>query len=93
MKARTRERRIMMQRDSRIGLNPLVNASSGANGASHKYNLVSCEFCLKSFQPYRRSQRFCGARCRLLFWAAGELIREREAGNAEGIRDIIEKLK
>ena len=49
-----------------MGLNPLVNASSGANGASSKDILVSCEFCLKSFQPYRRSQRFCGARCRLL---------------------------
>ena len=76
-----------------MGLNPLVNASSGANGASSKDILVSCEFCLKSFQPYRSSQRFCGARCRLLFWAAGELVSEREAGNAAGIQHFIEKLK
>lgn len=82
-----------MATKARIGLDPLVNASSGANGASRKDILVSCGFCLKRFRPYRRSQRFCGARCRLLFWAAGELVRERAAGNAEGVRDIIERLK
>ena len=74
-------------------LDPFVNASSGANGASRKEILASCGFCLKRFRLYRRSQRFCGARCRLLFWAAGELVREQEAGNAKGIRGIIERLK
>ena len=82
-----------MQRVSGIGLNPLVNASSGANGASHKDILVSCGFCLKIFRPYRPSQRFCGARCRLLFWAAREIVRERETGNAGGIKGIIERPK
>jgi len=82
-----------IQRDPRLGLNPLVNASSGANGASNKDILISCEFCLKSFQPYRRSQRFCGVRCRLLFWAAGELVSEREKGNAGGISSFVERLK
>jgi len=82
-----------MQRNARIGLNPLVNASSEANGASRKDIFVSCGFCLKRFRPYRRSQRFCGARCRLLFWAAGQLVRERAAGKAEGIRGLIERLK
>jgi len=73
--------------------NPFVNASSGANGASREDSLMPCGFCLKRFRPYRPSQRFCGPRCRLLFWAAGELVRERAAGNAEGVRDIIERLK
>ncbi len=77
----------------RNGRDPFVNASSGANGASRKDILVSCGFCLKRFKPKSRLNRFCGPRCRLLFWAARELAREREAGNAEGVRDIIERLK
>jgi len=82
-----------MQRIPRIGLNPFVNASSGANGTPRKDILVCCGFCLKRFKPKSRLNRFCGARCRLLFWAAGELVREWAAGNAEGIRGIIERLK
>lgn len=82
-----------MQRNPRMGQNPLVNASRGTNGAPPKDNLMPCGFCLKKFRSYRPSQRFCRARCRLLFWAAGELLRERSEGNAEGIRSIIERLK
>jgi hypothetical protein len=82
-----------MAPNARIGLDRLVNASSGAKGAKSKDILVRCACCLKRFRPYRSSQRFCGPHCRLLFWAAGELVREREAGNAEGVRDIIERLK
>lgn len=78
---------------SRMGQNPLVNASRGANVGSDKDSHGCCLFCLKELKRYRASQRFCGARCRLLFWAAGEIVREGAAGNAEGIRALIERLK
>lgn len=77
----------------RKGRDPLVNASSGANGASRKDILVSCGFCLKRFKPKSRLNRFCGPRCRLLFWAARELAHEREAGGAKGVQHIIARMK
>ena len=74
-----------------MGLDPLVNARSGANVARRRE--ISCRLCLKTFKPKSRLNRFCSTRCRLLFWAAGEIVREYLAGEAPGIRDVIERLK
>jgi hypothetical protein len=76
-----------------MGQDPLVNASGEANGAFRKDILVPCACCLKLFRPYRRSQLFCGARCRLLHWSVSEVVEELNAGRAEGLRDLIERLK
>ena len=76
-----------------MDLDPLVNARSGANVARRGEILVSCRLCLKTFKPKSRLNRFCSTRYRLLFWAAGEIVREYLAGEAPGIRVFIERLK
>lgn len=84
---------MMRQRDPRMGQNPRVNASRAANGDSAMDSYGSCLFCLKRFKRRSPAQRFCGDRCRLLHWAARELVKERSSGNADGVTDLIEKLK
>lgn len=64
----------------------------GANDASRTRIPASCPVCLKRFRPYRRSQRFCNARCRLLFWAMHELAAALRAGQVEGLRDELERI-
>jgi hypothetical protein len=76
----------------RMGQDPDVNAPGSTNGASPRDIPVPCGFCLKRFRPKQASQRFCGARCRLLFWAAGEIVKDLEAGKADGIREAIRDL-
>lgn len=71
---------------ARIGQGQPVNASGGANGASNGDILVRCACCLKTFHPKSRSQRFCGARCRMLAWALKQLLAESRAGRVEGLR-------
>lgn len=57
---------------------------------------VLCSTCGLKFRSKRRritDKAFCSDRCRLLYWAAGEIIREWKAGHAEGLRAVIEELK
>lgn len=80
---------------SRIGQDRLVNASGGANRASRK-DIIPRALCLLPeavLRPYRRSQLFCGPRCRLLHWSVSEVVEELNAGRASGLRDIIERLR
>jgi hypothetical protein len=84
----------------RLGMvqNPIVNASRATiSGRSEdKAGSTSrrlCLCCTKGFRLIRPKQRFCSSRCRLLYWAAGQIVREYSAGKASGLRDILERLK
>ena len=89
-----------------MGLDPTVNAFSRAisdkpggfpgsagDRPAESVNAKSCPCCEREFKPRRRNQHFCGDRCRFLSWAAGELVREHLAGNADGLRDMIGRLR
>jgi hypothetical protein len=82
---------VMTRTSPRTGRDPLVNARRRANGGKSGDILVPCRFCLKRFKPKSRLNRFCESRHRLLFWAAGELVKEIAAGKAAGIRDVLER--
>ena len=84
--------------DPGIAQNPIVNAcrgtiSGGSKERAAPINRRVCECCSKLFCIRRSKQRFCSSRCRLLYWAAGEIAREYSAGNACGLREFFEKLK
>ena len=78
-----------------IAQDPIVNARRGTISGGSEENPIrsACLCCSKKFRVTRPTQRFCSSRCRLLFWAAGEIVREYEAGNAAGLREMLERLK
>jgi len=56
---------------------------------------ISCSTCGRKFRSKRRrkaERAFCSPRCRLLFWAAGEILEEWKAGRADGLRDLVREL-
>lgn len=71
-----------------MGRNAAVNASGRANGASDGHPLGACPACLRKFRLYRRTQRFCSARCRLLDWAAREIA---DDPRLDPLREVIRK--
>jgi hypothetical protein len=77
--------------------NPFVNAprgtiSDGSDSLPGRTSSGSCLCCLKSFSPIRIKQKFCSSRCRLLYWAAGEIIKEWRAGSASGLTDLMQEM-
>lgn len=57
----------------------------------------TCETCKTEFrlpsQPELRfRKRFCSDHCRLLAWAARELLKAYQEGRADGLREIVTKL-
>lgn len=54
-----------------------------------------CEICLAPMKPggHGQRKRFCSAKCRRLACFARQVAAALEAGKAEGVRDIIERLK
>jgi len=57
----------------------------------------TCEACETEFKPLnkpklRRRKRFCSDRCRLLSWAARELLKAYQEGRADGLYDIITEI-
>ena len=89
-----------MKTVSRPGMvqNPIVNASRAtiSGGSEDKAAPTSSRLCLccaKGFRVIRPKQRFCSSRCRLLYWAAGQILREYSAGKASGLRVILERLR
>ena len=78
--------------------NPLVNARRATisgqpmstSGLARAKRL--CAFCKKPFAVAGIKQKFCSNRCRLLFWAAGEIVREFQAGNADGLKETVKKI-
>jgi hypothetical protein len=53
----------------------------------------ACTCCAKDFQALHSRQKFCSNRCRFLYWAAGEAVREYLAGHAPGLGGMLEKLR
>jgi len=52
-----------------------------------------CKFCEREFRALTQKREFCSSRCRLLFWAAGEIVKEFRAGRANGLKNLIQELK
>jgi endogenous inhibitor of DNA gyrase (YacG/DUF329 family) len=52
-----------------------------------------CLTCERPFKSKNKKREFCSDRCRLLFWAVSTLVKEWKAGKANGLRDIIQKLR
>lgn len=78
--------------------NPIVNASRATNSgrSEDKAAQISKKLCLccdKGFRVLRSNQRFCSSRCGLLYWAAGQIVREYSEGKASGLRDMLERLR
>lgn len=77
--------------------NPRVNArratftDSAIPRPGSKRAKPACAFCKSKFPITRIKQKFCSNRCRLLFWAAGEIIKEFQVGKAEGMREAVKK--
>jgi len=94
-----RQNQIMKNlRDPEMLQNPIVNARSGTiSGKSESKAAFSrrkpCQCCGKSYTAIRPKQRFCSNRCRLLYWAANEVVQEYLAGNADGLGELLRKLK
>lgn len=55
--------------------------------------LKSCLCCEAEFKPKTSKRAFCKDRCRLLYWAAGEIVKEYQAGRASGLEAFIEQLR
>jgi endogenous inhibitor of DNA gyrase (YacG/DUF329 family) len=81
-----------------VAQNPIVNARRGTISARSEAKAAPiskkpCLSCGQNIRLIRPKQRFCSSRCRLLYWAAGEIVKEYVAGNASGLQDIIDRLK
>lgn len=80
-----------------LGQNPLVNASrakiSGKSERMDGQKKIPCLCCQREVRLSRPKQRFCSSRCRLLFWAAGEIARQFRAGKADGLLMVLPGLR
>jgi hypothetical protein len=71
--------------------NPLTLCSAKI---SPKRGRDPCRYCKgKNKALTAHERKFCSARHRLLFWAAGEIVKDFQGGRADGLRDIIERLR
>jgi len=52
-----------------------------------------CKLCEREFRALTQKGEFCSSRCRLLFWAAGEIVKEFRTGRANGLKNLIQELK
>jgi endogenous inhibitor of DNA gyrase (YacG/DUF329 family) len=78
--------------------NPFVNArrgeiSAGSNPMAASRIKKACLYCCKDFTVVMPRQRFCSNRCRLLYWAAGEIMNDYRSGRAKGLREVVKRLK
>ena len=74
-----------------------LTARSGANGPSREEILASalpaCKTCRRRYSPHQDSQVYCSPRCRLLAWAARQLVRLHAEGRVPGLEETIAELK
>jgi len=83
--------------NAKIAQNPSVNACRGKNSSrsESKAGLMRdkvCLCCWRTMSKIRPKQKFCSSRCRLLYWATGEILREYRAGNADGLRKMLKRI-
>lgn len=81
-----------------LAQNPFVNARRRTIPRESESRAVrssqrACLSCQRNFDQTRPKQKFCSNRCRLLYWAAREIMREYSAGNAAGLRELIDKIR
>ena len=57
-------------------------------GAVHKQK-KACLSCSRRFVPVVAKQEFCSGRCRLLYWAAKEIIKELGRNRAAGLQKVL----
>jgi hypothetical protein len=74
--------------------NTLVNALGGTNSEESDSKAASrktggCLYCHKRFAVAMPKQKFCSSRCRLLFWAIGEIIKDLGSGKVKEVSEII----
>lgn len=78
--------------DTGIGQNHALTPRIEANAREMDSSLRSCDVCGGKFSPYRRTQDTCSPRCRLLRWAARELLKAYREGKINGLRGLLEEL-
>lgn len=86
------------RRHKEMARNPFVNARRSPNSSEskerpRKKQLGTCSCCLRKYRIKRLEQKFCSNRCRLLYWAATEIVSELNAGNAAGLQEIFNRPK
>ena len=84
-------------RPTGMAQNPIVNAPRGTNSAQSDQEAASqkisgCQYCHKRLAAATPKQKFCSNRCRLLSWAARELVKDLMSGKAKGLNEFFEKL-
>lgn len=83
--------------DQQLGQNPIVNAPrakiSGKSEAKDGHSTNPCLCCQRKYRTSRLKQKFCSNRCRLLYWAAGEIAKQFQAGKANGLLAILSSLR
>jgi hypothetical protein len=75
----------------RRALTPQGGAISGGLAKGTGAPTAACECCARPFEP-RPNRRFCSPACRLLAWAAAELLERYLAGTVPGLQPIIEQM-
>ena len=78
--------------------NRIVNARRGTievvpRAEAPRLGIKACICCTKNFRALHSRQKFCSNRCRWLYWATGEAVKEYSAGHAPGLGDMLEKLR
>jgi hypothetical protein len=54
--------------------------------------IISCLCCESALGNGNPRKRFCRGKCRILYWAIQEIIKEFKAGKANGLREFIKEL-
>src|SRR4030042_301948 len=80
-----------------VAQDPIVNArrgtiSGGPESLAGIRSPVSCWCCRRGLRLMRKKKKFCWSRCRLLYWAAGEIIKEWRAGSASGLVKLMREI-
>ena len=54
---------------------------------------LTCLTCGARFIVRGPGQRFCSSKCRMLFWAAGEIVKMICTGRGEGLKRILDRIE
>lgn len=68
---------------------PRATISDNSDGRSGPGKKKRCLGCSKGFKPVVAKQEFCSGRCRLLYWAAKEIVKELNNNENTGIRKVL----
>lgn len=77
----------------RPSLHVLTPHGATISGDSTACPPLSCACCKGELGPGKAGRKFCKPRCRLLYWAMGQIVKEYEVGNADGLKEFIERIR